>query len=438
MVDKFNLEKLNRLDLFFQLFNNMNDLVFLTKVESNQKFSYVLVNKPAKELYGFTDESFGKPLDEVLPKNAYDIVKSKYLEVMEKKVPIVYEDKVIVKSGMAPKMIYWESTITPVFNQDGSCTHFLAIVRDITDKRHKENEIKKIKDRFELVWNSVADAMYTFDKDENFVAVNKSFEKLLGWTEEELLKDKSISIVPKDGKEDLKEIIEKIKQGGAVPSHEVKRISKTGHIVNFLASYSPIYDEDGDWDGGVVVYKDITDRKKYEEKLKHLALHDPLTGLPNRTYFSQILNIEMKRAKTSKNLLSVFILDIDHFKDINDTFGHDIGDELLKEFASCVKTALRKNDIIARMGGDEFLILLPDLMDKKNVIEIADRIQRSLQNGLTAKKEKLQITCSIGIALNNQFDLEEITIIKQADLALYKAKEQGRNNYQIYPNQGTG
>jgi diguanylate cyclase (GGDEF)-like protein/PAS domain S-box-containing protein len=435
MVEKINLEIINRPDLFYQLINNMTDLVYLTKVNRDKSLSYVVLNKPAKDLYGLTNEAFGKPIQEVLPKNAYQIFKSKYEEAMEKRKPIKYEDMVSVSSlsqNSNNEVIYWESTITPVFNHDGECTHLLAIVRNLTEQRQKENEIKRINDRLELVWNSVADVMFTFDKNQNIVSVNKTFEKLLGWTAEGLAKDKSLSIIPEDDREDLRKIIERVKSGETVTSHEVKRITKSGEIVYFLGSFSPLYDQNGNWDGGVVAYKNITERKKYEDKLKELALHDPLTGLPNRSYFSQCLKIEMEKAKRTKLLLSIFALDIDHFKEINDTYGHDIGDEVLREFAKRVKSSIRKNDFLARIGGDEFVILIPELTEKTSVIEIADRIQRNLGDEWIIDNEIIKVTSSIGISFYNQIDLEEKTLFKNADLALYEAKKKGKNNYQIY------
>lgn len=441
MAEKYSLEILSRPDLFYQLINNMTDLVFLTKVNPDKSLSYVVLNEPAKDLYGLTNESFGKPIQEVLPKDAYDIVKRKYHEAMEKKKPIKYEDMVRVSNppqNSKNEVIYWESTITPVFNQDGECTHLLAIVRNLTEQREKENEIQRIKERLELVWNSVADVMFTFDKNENIVSVNKAFEKLIGWSAEELAKDKSISIIPEEDREDIRKIIDRVKSGETVTSHEVKRIKKSGEVIYFLGSFSPLYDQNSNWDGGVVAYKDITERKRYEDKLKELALHDPLTGFPNRTYFSQCLKIEMEKAKRTKMLLSVFALDIDHFKEINDTYGHDIGDEVLKEFAKRVKSSIRKNDFLARIGGDEFVILIPELTEKTMVIEIADRIHKSLRDDWIIANEKVKITSSIGISLYNQMDTEEKTLFKNADLALYEAKKKGRNNYQIYNDPKTG
>jgi diguanylate cyclase (GGDEF)-like protein len=182
----------------------------------------------------------------------------------------------------------------------------------------------------------------------------------------------------------------------------------------------------------VVVYKDITERKQYEEKLKQLALHDPLTGLPNRIYFSERIKEEMNRANLTKRLLAVFTLDIDKFKEINDTMGHDIGDKVLKEFSKRVKSALRKDDTFARVGGDEFVILLPDLTDENNTVEVADRILQSVRCEMNVGSYSASITTSIGISFYSDYKQEEKVLLKQADIALYEAKKYGRDRYQIF------
>lgn len=443
-ADKYNFEVLNKIDLFFQLFNDMSDLVYLTKVENDGRFSYVLANEPAQFFSGLTVNSFGKPLEKVLPEEVFKIIESKYKQAIATRGPITYEDKIVVppsysnmpNNKYAPgQLVYWESTITPVCNQNGECTHLLAVVRDITERKERENEITRMNDRFELVWNSVADAMYTFDRHENFVSVNKAFIHLLGWTEEEILNDRTISIIPNDSKEDLKEIIERVKNGEVVPSHEVQRITKEGKLIDVLASYSPIYDCNGNWDGAVVVYKDISERKKYEEQLKHHALHDYLTGMPNRNFFSKRLKEEMLRTEKYKRTLAVFYLDIDKFKKINDTLGHDIGDELLIEFSKLVKACIREEDLLARIGGDEFGILITNLHEKGKAIEIAERILTSFRANWIMENHHLKIASSIGISFYSPpYEQDEKLLLKQADIALYKAKENGSGNYQVYTN----
>jgi diguanylate cyclase (GGDEF)-like protein/PAS domain S-box-containing protein len=440
MGDQYNIEVLNKIELFFQLFNDMSDLVYLTKVENDNKLSYVLANKPAMKFSGLTSESFGKSINEVLPIEASQIIETKYREAIALKEPITYEDKIVLRPLVniqnykyAPnQIVYWESTITPVFNQDGLCTHLLAVVRDITDRKQKEMDLKRANDRFELVWNSVADAMYIFDKDEQFVSVNQAFEKLLGWTEEEIVNNRSISIIPKNRREDLRGIIDKVKKGNVIPSHETQRVTKQGKIIDVLASYSSMYDSSGKWDGTIIVYKDISERKQYEEELKILALHDSLTGLPNRRFLYNRIKTEMERAKKTNKKLSLLILDLDYFKEVNDTMGHDIGDEVLKEFAKRVKACIRENDLLARIGGDEFVILMTDLNDKCEVVNIADRILQTFLDEWEVENYRLRISSSIGIAFYSDYEQDEKGLLKQADLALYEAKEKGRNNYQIY------
>ncbi|WP_462408798.1 PAS domain-containing protein [Neobacillus sp. Marseille-QA0830] len=439
MTNTFISSELNQLDIFFKLFNMISDLVFLTKVEEDYEFSYVLANKPAKELWGLNDAMMGTPLGGILPRDIYETIKANYIEALKKKEPITYVDKVEVTRGDNPSgnnlylpYKYWESIITPVLNQDGACTHLLAIVRDITARKQKENELKRVRDRIDLLWNSVADAMYFFDTKENFLGVNQSFEQIFGWTKEEILHDENISIIPKDSKEDLQNIINKLKRGEKIPSHEAERVTKEGKTIHVLASYAPLYDTEGAWEGGVAVYKDITERKKYEEELKKIAHCDYLTGLPNRAYFYEKLSEQITVAKEKLKPFAVLYLDIDKFKMINDTKGHDIGDELLKEFAIRVKKSIRKHDTLARLGGDEFVILIPDLQTQKDVIDIAKRIALSMKPEWRIGDSSLYITTSIGIAYYSDYDLDEKTILKRADTALYKAKNKGRNNYQIY------
>ncbi|WHY68132.1 diguanylate cyclase [Neobacillus sp. SuZ13] len=440
--NKNNLESLNKIDLFFQLFNDMSDLVYLTKVGKDGQFSYVLANEPAQNFSGLTSKSFGKPIEEVLPEEVFHIIEEKYKQAITARESITYEDRIVVPPSYSNRLnnkyspgqfVYWESTITPLWNQEEECTHLLAVVRDVTERKERENELKRMNDRFELVWNSTADAMYTFDRHQNFVSVNKSFINLLGWTEGEILNDWTISIIPKNSKDDLKEIIKRVKSGEVVPSHEVQRITKEGKLIDVLASYSPIYDGNGNWDGAVVVYKDISERKKYEDQLKHHALHDYLTGMPNRNFFSIMLKEEMTRAEKSKRTLAVFYLDIDKFKVINDTLGHDIGDELLKEFSRRVKACIREKDLLARIGGDEFGILITNLHDKKKSIEIAERILSSFRNNWVIEGHHLKVASSIGISFySDPYKQDEKLLLKQADIALYKAKGNGRGNYQVY------
>jgi diguanylate cyclase (GGDEF)-like protein/PAS domain S-box-containing protein len=180
-----------------------------------------------------------------------------------------------------------------------------------------------------------------------------------------------------------------------------------------------------------VLFRDITEKKNYESQLEFLAFHDPLTGLTNRRYFIEIMSRKIKESKNEENRLAVMYIDIDKFKDINDSLGHDIGDELLKQFANRLKENVRKNDILCRMGGDEFLVLLTDIKGEKYVEEVAERLYAAFQIPYKMKGQEMVVTSSIGIAFFSESATDSRTLILHADQALYKAKEQ-RNQIVFY------
>ncbi|MEA5583665.1 EAL domain-containing protein [Nodularia harveyana UHCC-0300] len=178
----------------------------------------------------------------------------------------------------------------------------------------------------------------------------------------------------------------------------------------------------------------VWQRQQVEEKIRFQALHDLLTGLPNRLLFNEVLEKALPNALRSGESLAVMFVDLDRFKVINDTLGHTVGDRLLQEVAQRFKDSLRSGDTIARWGGDEFTILLPQVNYLEEVSQVAERILVSLENVFYLHEHELHISASIGIALLNKHSADAETLIQHADTALYYAKDKGRNNYQFYTN----
>ncbi|MCD6384668.1 diguanylate cyclase [Candidatus Sumerlaeota bacterium] len=174
------------------------------------------------------------------------------------------------------------------------------------------------------------------------------------------------------------------------------------------------------------------ERKRAEETIRRLAYYDSLTGLPNRVLFKERLRLELAHARRNREKLAVMLLDLDRFKNINDTLGHDMGDKLLKSVGNRLKRTLRRSDTVSRMGGDEFLLLLPELERIENVRTIADKIMGAFQKPFRINGHVLQVTTSLGIAIYPQDGEVGDTLIKHADIAMYRAKELGRNTYQFY------
>jgi len=198
------------------------------------------------------------------------------------------------------------------------------------------------------------------------------------------------------------------------------------------ALFTPITSAKGETIGGLGIIEDITDRKRTEETIRRMAYHDYLTGLPNRKLFSDRLSMALAQAQRNKKRVAVAMLDLDHFKEVNDILGHDVGDLLLKAAAERLSAALRKGDTVARFGGDEFVLILPDLKGTEDALQVAQKIVESFRKPFLLDTHHLTVTTSIGIAVYPHDGPDEIVLLKNADIAMYRAKKAGRDRYQIF------
>lgn len=185
----------------------------------------------------------------------------------------------------------------------------------------------------------------------------------------------------------------------------------------------------------LVVGKDVTERKKYEEKIKYIAYHDSLTGLPNRYYLSTVIQEAMNESISKRKKLAVLFFDLDGFKDINDTHGHEVGDDLLKQITRRILNGVRKNDTVARFGGDEFIILLKDVTVDETTLTV-QRIIQSIRDPIFISEDAVTVTTSVGISLFPSDGALPETLIKHADHAMYKAKAMGKNTFEFYNSRG--
>jgi diguanylate cyclase (GGDEF)-like protein len=196
----------------------------------------------------------------------------------------------------------------------------------------------------------------------------------------------------------------------------------------------PLRDEEGKIIGTFGLTRDITERKRAEEELAYMATHDALTGLPNRWLLNDRLTLELARAQRNRQMLALMLLDLDRFKDVNDTLGHPAGDKLLQVVGRRLRSLVRKSDTVARMGGDEFMLLslFPGIKREEDTVKIAQRILEAFRRPFVFDGHEIHITTSIGIAIYPDDGKDADTLIKNADIAMYRAKQRGRDNYQRY------
>jgi diguanylate cyclase (GGDEF)-like protein len=178
--------------------------------------------------------------------------------------------------------------------------------------------------------------------------------------------------------------------------------------------------------------RELAERIRAEEAVRRLAYHDTLTGLPNRTLFNDRLGVALAHARRHKQRVAVMLLDLDHFKGVNDTLGHSVGDQLLKAVGARLASAMRESDTVCRMGGDEFLLLLPEMAEPEYARNAAERILQAIRQPFVLGKHVLRVTTSAGFAIYPDDGEDADTLVKKADVAMYRAKEEGRDNYQRY------
>ncbi|MDQ9169696.1 EAL domain-containing protein [Oxalobacteraceae bacterium R-40] len=212
----------------------------------------------------------------------------------------------------------------------------------------------------------------------------------------------------------------------------IRRTDELGRERWMAISGKPVFDSNGQFKGYRGIAKDITERKNSEQHIQYLATHDALTGLPNRPMFSELLNQAIHAAKRYERKFAVLFIDLDRFKLINDSLGHDAGDMLLKTAATRLQRCIRASDVVARLGGDEFVVLAQGIEHEKDVERVADKILKTLFKPVALLGQECRVTGSIGICMYPAHARDEQSLMKFADAAMYQAKEAGKNQYRFY------
>ena len=331
----------------------------------------------------------------------------------------------------------------------------ITINNALKEKRlHKQNsfmqqQLAESERLHRYIVNTSPDIIYILDQEGHFTFINERIESLLGFSKEELIGKHYSFLVHHDDMEQAKYVFNERRIGNRASKNIELRLKckDDGHDRHFntrtlpielssMGMYASSDNMDKSYLGTYGIARDVTERKQAEETINFQAYHDLLTKLPNRALLRDRLSLAISHAKRDNEKLAVMFLDLDRFKNINDSLGHMIGDELLQQVSMRLKECIREGDTLARFGGDEFTLLLPRIThERKDAAMLADKITGALKQPFLIDGHELYVSTSIGIALYPQDGTQIDTLIKHADIAMYHVKGQGKNGYQFYSNE---
>jgi len=292
----------------------------------------------------------------------------------------------------------------------------------------------KTEESFGFLIESLEDyAVLMMDTAGRIISWNEGAKKIFGYSKSEAI-GKSVSFIFSTNDRKLKmpqlEMATAKKKGRADDERQHRR--KDGSLFWATGVMWAIKDEDGNLKGLSKLVRDISERKNMEDTIRHQSLHDTLTGLPNRRAFEDRFALSITKAKRNKEVLGTIFLDLDNFKHVNDTLGHDTGDILLQEVASRLSSGLRKGDTICRIGGDEFIILIDNMKSPKDMDLVIKKLQDKLKPFFKISNKQIKMAASMGISFYPEHGKSPRVLEKRADQALYKAKEAGKDRFEVY------
>jgi diguanylate cyclase (GGDEF)-like protein/PAS domain S-box-containing protein len=318
-------------------------------------------------------------------------------------------------------------TDTPVFDDHGELVAIVGLSTDISERKRAEQAARALS----VIVESSGDSILTKALDGTILTWNRGAEELYGYPAGDVIGRHVRLLDAHVGAEDVHAILATVAAGETVRAHETVRRRRDGSTIDVSLTVSPIYGADGAVVSASEIGRDIADRRRLEEELTRLAMHDSLTGLPNRTLLADRLSHALAGSARRGVPVAVLFLDLDRFKSVNDAHGHLAGDQLLVEIAARLSSVIRPADTCARFGGDEFVIICEDT-DQADATGTAQRIASVLARPVEIAGHWLEISASIGIAVTPPIDADADTLLRCADTAMYDAKARGRARASVF------
>ncbi len=411
---------------------NVPGMIFQWRHAPEAKGEFLYVSPGAHSVYGLPPEALmndGAVLRRVSHEDDRDAVAESMQRSRETLQPWHLEHRVIRPDGA----VGWvEGDALPRRMDDGS-TVWHGYVADVTSSKHAREELRLSEAKLRSLYDLSPLGIALNDMDGRFLQTNRAVEMITGYAQDEILSLKWSDWEVTDGSSDRPLRIESLLHDGRFGPVEMSLKRKDGSRVPVQITGIIVHSTDGTrhiWS----MVEDISVRKRSEQRISFLAYHDALTGLDNRLGLRSKLEDMLDASLETGKPLAVVLIDLDRFKYVNDTLGHDVGDELLVEIARRLKSTLRDDDVVARLGGDEFVLVLGSLPDETHVDALVQKLFRQLRGNFRLSSRTVYTTCSIGISLAPKDGADSSTLLKHADLAMYSAKAHGGDSYRLFEN----
>ncbi len=371
------------------------------------------------------EEWFQRPAADFIGRHIKDFLSEERYERIEPMIrtalrgELIAYDSVLSRGGQD---YYLHVAYVPHVVEEHKVPGFIALATDITDHKKAEERLQEANDKLSTVLNSITEAYYAFDSEWRIVEMNREAESILASARDVAGKVYWEQFPQNLGTEIERQYRYAIREKRAVHFEARSRINNRWYEIHAYPRAERLE----------VYFRDVTERKQLEEIVQHRAYHDPLTDLPNRLLFDDIVKVEVAQARRNRKKLAVLFLDLDRFKEINDTLGHDAGDQLLKQVAHRLKKSIRESDTVARIGGDEFNMVLSDIQEVDKVSAAVGKITAAFRDPYVIGDEELHVTMSVGISIYPDDSRDIETLLKFADMAMYHAKQTGKNKYEFY------
>jgi diguanylate cyclase (GGDEF)-like protein/PAS domain S-box-containing protein len=412
---------------------------------------YVLINAAAAELLGVEDAQA------LLEKTDFDLYSTERAAALDDAEASVrageiwrsVEDVVDSRTGQVRR---FQTTKRPLTDDLGRFVGILSVVRDLgregpvapasmpdsvenlSRRLELEHTLERERELLRMIIDSIPAKIYAKDRNSRFIACNVLVAREMGTTTAQTIGKTDFDFFPEPMARGFFEDEQAVIRSGKplIGREELVLDQVTATMRQISTTKVPFRNREGDVIGIIGIGQDVTERKQAEERIRHIAAHDSLTDLPNRGRFSEVINAAIADAQENRNRFAILFVDLDHFKVINDSLGHEAGDLLLKTMAARLTGTVRPADVVARLGGDEFVVLCYEPCDRAIIDGLAGTLLRELSRPVTLLGQERRVGASIGISLYPVDGETERALLKNADTAMYTAKQEGRNNHRFF------